>query len=424
MFKTLAIIPCMPKAYDNHSGSQALAGQISDFLKLLACSFIALLYSAVTLAETHISLRPDSYLLKTDTTLSTGQVLAAGTRWYQLPDIRRLKREITAATFQGDAQWARRVIFGYDLITNTYFTIGEGRKDGQLPIAQGKIMNCSSCHAQGGTVPYAYAFFRTLTFYGLREEGDKGIYFDGLSYHRDARTRARDCGRECGGPVMLAEQSYEMNALMAWLKAVRDGIYPGEGLLIPAFKQRNDIDKIPGAQIPLFPDVLDMKSDPLAGKKIYDEQCSSCHLANGAGQWNDAQGYVIPPLAGKGSFSQAAGPVMLPVGAAFIQTNMPPNRPGSLSRQEALDAMAYVASLPRPAVWWQDYYYRHDPCSRPAYLPLHVGVIPALFPFSKQQTQFGPWRAISEWLSSDACKAANPVTPGSLKNDFITLNPI
>jgi len=418
LFKSLIFFPapgivcaCQTKTY-------------KTILALLTGGFIALLYSEFTLADPHIQLRADDYLLKSDTVLSTGQVLTAGTRWYQPPDIKRLKREITSATFQGDLQWARRVIFGYDLIVNTYFTIGEGRKDGQLPLAQGKIMSCSSCHAQGGTVPYAYAFFRTLTFYGQREEGDKGVYFDGLSYHRDARTRARDCGRECGGPVMLAEKSYEMNALMSWLKAVRDGIYPGEGLLIPAFKQLSDISKIPGAQIPLFPDVLNMKSDALAGKKIYDEQCLSCHSQNGSGQWSEAHGYMIPPLAGKGSFSQAAGPLMLPVGAAFIQKNMPPNRPDSLSQQEALDVMAYVAGLPRPMVWWQDYYYRHDPCSRPAYLPLHVGAIPAAFPFSKQQTQFGPWRAISEWLSSDACKAANPVTPGKLERDFTTLNPI
>jgi thiosulfate dehydrogenase len=392
-------------------------------IKTLHC-IVLIFFAASSLAEPNIQARPADYLLQNQIVLSAGQVLPAGTRWYQPPDINRLKREIANASFQGDQTEARRILFGYELITNTYASIGEGRKDGQLPLAQGKIMNCSSCHAGGGIVPFAYAFFRTLSFYGLREKGDKGIYFEGLAYHRDARTRARDCGRECGGPVMLADNSYEMDALMAWLKAVRDGIYPGEGLLFDAFKSKADVGKIPGAQIPLFPKVLEMTSDPVAGKSIYDARCLSCHENKGVGQWSNTRGYIIPPLAGKGSFSQAGGPLMVPVGAAFIQRNMPPDNPGTLTPQEALDAMAYIASLPRPSVWWQDYFHRHNPCARPAFLPLHVGTVPQDFPFSKEQTQFGPWQAIADWLNSDACKAANPVTPAALEWDFTTLTPI
>lgn len=391
--------------------------------KTLYC-FVLLFISIAALAEPHIQARPADYLLSSPLALSSGQVLPAGTRWYQAPDIERLKREMAGSAFRGDAAEARRILFGYELVSNTYTTIGEGRKDGQLPLAQGKIMNCSSCHAQGGTVPFAYAFFRTLSFFGLREQGDKGVYFEGLAYHRDARTRARDCGRECGGPVMLADNSEEMDGLMAWLKAVRDGIYPGEGLLIEAFKHKADLAKIPGAQIPLFPKVMEMTSDPMAGKTIYDSHCQSCHASQGIGQWNEARGYSVPPLAGKGSFSQAGGPLMIPLGAAFIHRNMPPDNPGLLSQQEALDVMGYIASLPRPSVWWQDYFHRHNPCARPAYLPLHVGTVPNEFPFSKEQTQFGPWQAISDWLASDACKAANPATPSALDWDFTTLTPI
>ena len=392
-------------------------------LKKLYC-VVLLFFAATALADPRIQARPADYLLSGSLVLSSGQVLPAGTRWYQAPDIERLKHEVADASFRGDLTEARRIVFGYDLITNTYATIGEGRQDGQPPLAQGKIMNCSSCHAQGGTVPFAYAFFRTLSFFGLREQGDKGVYFEGLAYHRDARTRARDCGRECGGPVMLTDNSYEMDGLISWLKVVRDGIYPGEGLLFDAFKHKADQAKIPGAQIPLFPKVMEMTSDPLSGKSIYDTHCLRCHEAKGAGQWSDSRGYLVPPLAGKGSFSQAGGPLMIPVGAAFIHRNMPPDNPGLLSQQEALDVMGYVASLPRPSVWWQDYFHRHNPCARPAYLPLHVGTVPREFPFSKQQAQFGPWQAISDWLSSDACKASNPAIPAALEWDFTTLTPI
>lgn len=385
---------------------------------------IFLFYATITMAVTNIQPRPSDYLLRSDLTLSSGQVLTAGTRWYQPPDILRLKREVEDGHFKGDYAWAKRVIFGYELLTDTYATIGEIRKDGLPPLAQGRVMNCASCHAQGGTVPYAYAFFRTLTFFGLRENGDKGVYIDNLSYHRDARTRARDCGRECGSTVRIADNAPEMDALMAWLKAVRDGIYPGEGLLIEAFKSKADLGKIPGATIPFFPSILKMTSNPQTGEKIYEDRCQSCHGSDGAGKWTEGHGYSIPPLSGSASFSQAGGPLMLPVGSAFIRRNMPPDNPGSLSEQEALDVMGYVATFPRPSVWWQDYYFRHNACSRPPFLPLHVGVTPEGFPFSKQQAQFGPWQPIAEWLASDACRAANPPTIPSLDWDFMTLNPI
>lgn len=381
------------------------------------CCIATLFYATATMAEQHhmprIQARQTDYLLATEVTLSSGKVLPADTRWYQAPDINRLKLEIANGSFQGDLAQARRTIFGYELVTNTYSTIGEGRKDGRPALALGRVMNCTNCHAQGGTVPFAYAFFRTLGFYGLREQGDRGVYFGGMAYHRDARRRARDCGSECGGPVIIPDNSYEMDALVAWLKAVRDGIYPGEGILIDEFKTKADLGKIPGAQIPLFPKVLEMKSDPLAGKTVYATQCQSCHNTDGGGHWDDEHGYVIPPLAGSGSFSQAGGPFMIPVGAAFIHRNMPLGNPGSLSQQEALDVMAYVASLPRPSVWWQDDYYRNNPCTRPAYLPLQVGVVPYKFPFTAQQAQFGPWQPISDWLTSNACKMANPAMPGA-----------
>lgn len=218
--------------------------------------------------------------------------------------------------------------------------------------------------------------------------------------------------------INIPEDSYEMDALIAWMTIVRDGIYPGEGLLIPEFKTKKDVAKIPGAQIPLFAGLLDMKANPQAGEKVYAQRCLTCHGDNGLGFWRDGEGYIIPALAGSSSFSHAGGPLMVPIGAAFLQRNMPLSQGSTLPPQEALDVMAYIATLPRDTVWWQSYYFQHDPCSRPAFMPLHVGVIPKDFPFTKEQAQFGPWRPIAEWLASDACKSANPPTQALLNKDF------
>jgi thiosulfate dehydrogenase len=375
------------------------------------------------IAAPHVTASPDDYVLDHDLHLSTGQVLPTGTRWYRPPDIDRLRRELEDEDFAGDAAWARQVVFGYEILTRTYATIGEERRDGRPPQATGRVLSCTNCHAQAGTVPHAWPYFRTLTYFGLREEGDNGVYFGGLGFHRDARIRARDCIQECGGMVIIDADSPEMDALIAWMRVVRDGIYDGEGLLIPEFKSPRDAALIPGATTTLFPDILDMRADPEAGETIYRQRCAACHGNDGMGIWGGTEGYLFPPLAGGSSFSQVGGPILVPVGAAFLHRNMPLSDPGSLTPQQALDVMGFVSTMPRAAVWWQDHFYRHDPCSRPPWMQLRVGVKPKGFPFSAEQAQFGPWRPIAEWLASAECKAKNPTTRPVLDRDFDPRHP-
>ena len=242
---------------------------------LVITSIIIVLFAITASADPHIAPSPQDYVLNKDLELSNGRVVAAGTRWYNTPDIVRLQKELLEGTYQGDKEWAEKVLFGYNLMTHTYNTIGEGRTDGRTVLAKGRVMSCSSCHTRGGTVPYAWPFFRTLTFFGLREAGDEGVLWGNLGYKRDTRTRARDCALNCGGMVHIPEESYEMEALLAWLTVVRDGIYEGEGILVPEFKTRKDVSKITGARIPLMKGVLDMQANVDKGKKLYNSQCAS-----------------------------------------------------------------------------------------------------------------------------------------------------
>jgi cytochrome c len=368
-------------------------------------------------------LSADDYLLSEDLTLSSGKTLEKGQPWYREPDILRLKKELQGGSYTGNKQWAEKVSFGYDIITHTYFAIGEGRKDGRPSMAKGKVMSCSTCHIRGGTVPYAWPFFRTLTHFGLSEKGDQGEYWSNLGYFRDSRTRARDCARHCGGEINIPEDSPEMDAIVAWLMAVRDGIYPGEGLLVKDFKSKTDVASIPGARLPLMAGVLDMKANPEAGKKHYQRQCAGCHGLDGLGRWAGDDGFIFPPLAGDGGFSNAGGPVMVPVSASFIQRYMPLAQ-RRMPKQVALDIMAYVTNFARGSRWWQDHYFRHDPCARPAFLPLSIGAVPKGFPFKDEQTRYGPWGEIKQWLTSDECKRQNPKTKPIIGRNFDPGHPI
>ena len=388
----------------------------------------------------HITASPSDYVLSSDVTLSDGSVLPAGTQWYQTPDVEQLRAELARGSYNGDVDWANKVVFGYDIMNKTYAMVGDIRTDGEAPLYQGEVMNCSTCHAQGGTVPYAYPLFRTSNFFGVRDvvndpenTADVGKLYGNLGYMRDTVTRIRDCGVHCAGGGEIPEDSAEMAALVAWTDVVRDGIYPGEGL-IEGFKNpasEADLKKIPGARIPPFSEVLTdptLTADPVVGAQLYATSCASCHGKDGSGKWNSRKGYSAPPLSGPASYTKAGGPYMVPVVASFIQQQMPLSSPGSLTKQEALDIAAYVSSMDRASRWWQDYFFEHNPCGRPAFLPLDVGVTPAGYPFTAEQAKFGPWAEINTWLKGGACaavagnEALEPLLERGFDNGFDGVN--
>ena len=70
-------------------------------------------------------------------------------------------------------------------------------------------------------------------------------------------------------------------------------------------------------------------------------QCARCHGPEGQGTGAGT------PLWGDGSFTLGAGMARYRTAAAFVHANMPRDRPGSLSLQDALDVAAFVDSRPR-----------------------------------------------------------------------------
>ncbi|WP_305907409.1 c-type cytochrome [Methylomarinum sp. Ch1-1] len=365
----------------------------------------------------HIIANPDDYFLNGDLELFANEdasetvTIPSGTQWYQAPDVEKLRDELNAGMYSGaEKEEKEKILFGYDIMTKTYEVLGPNRTDGRPALYTGQIMNCSACHAQGGTVPHSWPLTRTYSHFRLRANLDappqdgEGEFYGPLGYWRDTITVNRDCGINCAGQGEIPKDSYEMDALVAWTKAVQEGIYPGEGILIPELKLKSNNTKIPGARIPIFEKVLndpEFKADPKAGKVAYDRTCASCHGKDGLGKWSEKSGYTVPPVAGGGSHTKAGGPYMVPVLAAFIQRQMPLSQPGSLTEQEAIDIAAYLSDMPRDSRWWEDYYYDHNPCKRSAFLSLDVGVTPVGFPFSDADTRYGPWQPIKEWLANE-----------------------
>lgn len=412
--------------------------------------------STSTSGGSHIIANPNDYFLTMGITLKDSNGVdvqyKAGTRWYTVPNVERLRNELVQNLNPNignlkDINTAQKVVFGYDIMTKTYQMLGVNRTDGREPLFNGQLMNCSACHAQGGTVPHAWPLFRTATHFSLRGNlssppgVNEGEEYGPLKYWRDTITVNKDCGINCAGEGEIPNGTYEMDALVAWTYAVRDGIYADEGILIPELKLKVNDTQIPGARIPVFkgvlnvdddPNILPIKADPAKGKVEYDRSCASCHGKEGLGKWSFRSGYTVPPVAGSGSHTKAGGPYMVPVLAAFIKRQMPLSQPGSLTEQQAIDISAYIngginnlsnpsnPGLQRESRWWEDYYYEHNPCGRTAYLPLDVGAIPAGFPFTENDTRYGPWKPIHNWLKSDVCTKNNLNLPQEplLHEDF------
>ena len=182
----------------------------------------------------------------------------------------------------------------------------------------GDLLSCGDCHLQSGTAAYALPMI------------DVAGLFPRFS-RRAGRTitlvdRIQECfvRSENGAPPPAS--SSEMRALVAyigWLsRRGRMGVpYRGRGLV----------------------QLATLTGNPHAGRRIYRSRCAGCHGADGAGM-----APALPPLWGAGSFSDAAGMSRIPQMAAFVQHNMPPNAPGSLTPRQAYDVAAYVAGRPRP----------------------------------------------------------------------------
>jgi len=83
------------------------------------------------------------------------------------------------------------------------------------------------------------------------------------------------------------------------------------------------------------------------GAAAYAQYCALCHGAEGNGRQQDGA-VVFPAVWGDNSWNWGAGMSRVPALAAFIHSNMPLGKPGSLSPQEAWDLALFINSQERP----------------------------------------------------------------------------
>ena len=256
--------------------------------------------------------------------------------------------------------------YGHELIANTSYYLGP--KGTVAQITNG--MNCQNCHLEGGTLPYGNNYgkvYSTYPQFRARNNGMQSIY-----------DRVNDCFERSLNGKPLDSTTHEMKAINAYMKWLGDGIPKGVA------RGGTSLMKLK---------YLDRAADPIAGKKIYINNCQSCHGKNGEGQMNmQASGYIYPPLWGEHSYNDGAGLYRISSFAGFAKNNMPfgaDYHSPKLTDEEAWDIAAFVNSQPRPhkdqSLDWKNITKK----------PIDFPFGPYIDTFTEQQHKYGSFVSIN-----------------------------
>lgn len=186
-----------------------------------------------------------------------------------------------------------------------------------LPANVGNDLNCMSCHLDQGRRANGLPLV--------------GVYARFPQYNsRAARIftiedRINGCFIRSMNGTALADTSRAMRDMVSWMAYASLG-YPVGG-------------RIAGQGVPR-PDAL--TGDTVAGAAVWQQVCAACHGLDGQGT------PLAPPTWGPRSFNVGAGMARLRTAAGFIRHNMPFDRPGTLSDEQAINVAAYLVSRPRP----------------------------------------------------------------------------
>ncbi len=269
--------------------------------------------------------------------------------------------------------------YGRLLIANTAFYFGPKGKIAHS--ANG--MNCQNCHLDAGTKPWGNNYAGVFSTYPRFRERRGSI--------ENIFQRINDCFQRSLNGKTLDSNSREMQAMLAYMKWLGEGIPKGKK---PA---GSGLQQLP------FPD---RAADPQKGKWVYEKQCTVCHGVKGEGILKPGSvTYLYPPLWGDHSYNTGAGLYRLSRFAGYVKDNMPfgsSYKYNKLSNEEAWDVAAFVNSQPRPhTVFKKDW---PDISIKPFDHPFG----PYTDGFSEQQHKYGPYEPIRKTKESMAAKKAAP----------------
>ncbi len=260
---------------------------------------------------------------------------------------------------------AAELHYGKELVANTAEYLGPTGK----VKAMSNGMNCQNCHLQAGTMPLGNNYSAVAATYP-KFRARSGT-------EEDIQKRINDCFERSLNGKPLSRDSKEMKAMVAYINWVGKEVPKGE---VPV---GSGLYEVP---------LLDRAADPAKGKLVYENQCASCHQANGKGMAKpNGSGYLYPPLWGENSYNHGAGLYRISRFAGYVKANMPLGATFEqpiLSDEEAWDVAAFVNSMDRPkkdlTKDWPDISKK----------PMDHPFGPFSDSFTEEQHKFGPYKPI------------------------------
>ncbi len=257
--------------------------------------------------------------------------------------------------------------YGRDLIVNTSHYFGpKGTIDA---ITNG--MNCQNCHIGAGVKINGNNFAAVAANYPR--------YRDRSGRVESIEFRVNDCMLRSLNGKSIDSLSREMQAIVAYLKWL--------GASVPSKSK-------PAGSGIIDLSFLNRAADPVAGKLIYEEQCTRCHGQNGEGVfYSDSTGYRYPPLWGDNSYNVSAGLYRLSRLASFIKFNMPFDKSLTnvqLTDDQSWDVAAFISAQQRPDKKFPEDWPKLN--TKPPDFPFG----PYTDQFSEQQHKYGPFFPIEQ----------------------------
>ncbi len=273
------------------------------------------------------------------------------------------------------------VRYGRELIVNTAYYIGPEGKAGKF---LGNKMNCTNCHLDAGTKPYAFNFYSTHARYPQYRARENKIL--------SLADRVNNCIERPHNGKHMPLNNKEMIAIITYMKWLGENVpvnghVPGDG--------------------PIKIDFPSRAADSKNGELVYKSECLSCHGINGEGKMRaDNVCYEYPPLWGPKSYQSGSSVHRLIKMAPFVYANMP-NKIATfenpkLTIEEAYDVVAFINNdiihkRPEPVT-------KSDYASLP-HKPIDYDKGPYLDSFSETQHKYGPYKEIVDYYKKIGKKA-------------------
>jgi thiosulfate dehydrogenase len=292
------------------------------------------------------------------------------------------KPSLTAQVFKIDTSkipndsFGLAVRYGMKLMYNTAEWLGPDGKAGQY---LNNYMNCTNCHQEAGTKPYAYPLVMSHTNYPqYRSREDKVLTL---------ADRVNNCVERPHNGKSLPLGSKEMTGILSYLYWLN--------------KQLDPTKKYLGIE-PLEITLINRQASSQKGAVVYQRHCERCHGLNGEGvKYDSVASYTYPPLWGDKAYQAGSSMHRVMKMARWLKANMPHEQATYyapiLADEECMDVAAFVND--------DSFHRRPKPTSfdypNIKTKPLDFGKGPYIDPFSELQHKFGPYQPIVDWYKKN-----------------------